>query len=161
MKKSVKVIMGMIIVLSVSICGYFIITNNVSDKNKVKGEKNSSLESNKSDKYESETEDLDKKTKEQFENTEKNNTEKKKTDVNNSGKINETSSFTKEKAVQIAEKKYGKDEDTIYSPSNNMENLNGKIGYMIQIKSKELLKQGGNGVIFTVLVTETGEIIEL
>ena len=71
------------------------------------------------------------------------------------------SKFTSKDAVNACEKKYGKDLDTIYSCSENMKNVNGEKGYLVQVKSKELMKQGGNGVAFTVLVTLSGKIIEL
>ncbi|CUQ28735.1 hypothetical protein [Clostridium baratii] len=72
-----------------------------------------------------------------------------------------SSKFTSKDAVIACEKKYGKDSDTIYSCSENMSNVNGEKGYLVQVKSKELMKQGGNGVAFTVLVTPSGKIIEL
>ena len=72
-----------------------------------------------------------------------------------------SSKFTAKDAVIACEKKYGKDLDTIYSCSENMKNVNGEKGYLVQVKSKELMKQGGNGVAFTVLVTPSGQIIEL
>lgn len=72
-----------------------------------------------------------------------------------------SSKFTSKDAVIACEKKYGEDSDTIYSCSENMSNVNGEKGYLVQVKSKELMKQGGNGVAFTVLVTTSGEIIEL
>lgn len=72
-----------------------------------------------------------------------------------------SSKFTSKDAVIACEKKYGKDSDTIYSCSENMKNVNGEKGYLVQVKSKELMKQGGNGVAFTVLVTPSGKIIEL
>lgn len=72
-----------------------------------------------------------------------------------------TSKFTAQDAINICEKKYGKDSDTIYASSENMKNINGEKGYLVQVKSKELMKQGGNGVAFTVLVTPKGQIIEL
>lgn len=72
-----------------------------------------------------------------------------------------SSKFTSNDAVIACEKKYGKDSDTIYSCSENMKNVNGEKGYLVQVKSKELMKQGGNGVAFTVLVTPSGKIIEL
>ncbi|MGL4571693.1 MAG: hypothetical protein ACRC1T_18145 [Clostridium chrysemydis] len=71
------------------------------------------------------------------------------------------SGFTKDKAISLVEKKYGKDDDTIYSSSDNIQNLNGKEGYIVQVKSKSLMKQGGTGVVFTVLVTPSGELIEM
>lgn len=72
-----------------------------------------------------------------------------------------SSKFTSKDSVIACEKKYGKDSDTIYSCSENMKNVNGEKGYLVQVKSKELMKQGGNGVAFTVLVTPSGKIIEL
>lgn len=72
-----------------------------------------------------------------------------------------TSKFTPQDAIDICEKKYGKDSDTIYASSENMKDVNGEKGYLVQVKSKELMKQGGNGVAFTVLVTPKGQIIEL
>ncbi|MBY0754446.1 hypothetical protein K5V21_03150 [Clostridium sardiniense] len=72
-----------------------------------------------------------------------------------------TSKFTPQDAINICEKKYGKDSDTIYASSENMKDVNGEKGYLVQVKSKELMKQGGNGVAFTVLVTPKGQIIEL
>ncbi|MGG7077027.1 hypothetical protein [Clostridium sardiniense] len=72
-----------------------------------------------------------------------------------------TSKFTPQNAINICEKKYGKDSDTIYASSENMKDVNGEKGYLVQVKSKELMKQGGNGVAFTVLVTPKGQIIEL
>lgn len=81
------------------------------------------------------------------------------------GKKEETkpssSKFTPQDAINICEKKYGKDSDTIYASSENMKDVNGEKGYLVQVKSKELMKQGGNGVAFTVLVTPKGQIIEL
>lgn len=72
-----------------------------------------------------------------------------------------TSKFTPQDAINICEKKYGKDSDTIYASSESMKDVNGEKGYLVQVKSKELMKQGGNGVAFTVLVTPRGQIIEL
>lgn len=72
-----------------------------------------------------------------------------------------TNKFTSKDAINICEKKYGKDSDTIYACSEEMKNVNGEKGYLVQVKSKELMKQGGNGVAFTVLVTTEGQIIEL
>lgn len=72
-----------------------------------------------------------------------------------------TSKMTSKDAISICEKKYGKDSDTIYSCSENIKDVNGEKGYLVQVKSKELMKQGGNGVAFTVLVTTSGKVIEL
>jgi hypothetical protein len=69
--------------------------------------------------------------------------------------------FTLEKAIEFCKEKYGNDVDTVYIGNENIENVNGKTGYIVQVKSKELMKQGGTGVLFTVLVCENGEIIEI
>ena len=39
--------------------------------------------------------------------------------------------------------------------------MNGNRGYLIQVLSKELINQGGMGVLFSILVTEEGDIIEI
>ncbi|MEG0855844.1 MAG: hypothetical protein RSG52_05100 [Terrisporobacter sp.] len=72
-----------------------------------------------------------------------------------------TNKFTMKEATNLCEKKYGKNSDAIYACDENVQDVNGERGYLVQVKSKELMKQGGNGVAFTVLVTLKGQIIEL
>lgn len=94
---------------------------------------------------------------------EKNKNVKSESEVSNKKEESKPSSskFTSKDAIKICENKYGKNSDTIYACGEKMKNVNGTNGYIVQVKSKELMKQGGNGVAFTVLVTPSGQIIEL
>lgn len=66
-----------------------------------------------------------------------------------------------DKAIEICEEKYGVNDDTIYSGEDKIVTIEGKEGYLIQVKSNELISQGGSGILFSVIVSEDGEITEI
>lgn len=74
----------------------------------------------------------------------------------------ETSSkLSFEEAIELCKQKYGDNEDTLYEGENKIVEIDGNRGYLIQILSKNLMEQGGTGVLFSVIVTEDGNIIEI
>ncbi len=72
-----------------------------------------------------------------------------------------SSKLSLEEAIELSKKKYGDNEDTLYEGENKIVEIDGNKGYLIQIVSKELMNQGGTGVLFSILVTEEGNIIEI
>ena len=131
-KKIIKYILIMLLVVS----GLYFAVHSLGKKSADVDSANISKQDNK--------EEYDLKSKEYKEKNKKSNT-----------------NFTLEKAIGFCKGKYGNDTDTVYVGNEEMENINGKTGYIVQVKSKELMKQGGTGVLFTVLVCENGEIIEI
>ena len=74
----------------------------------------------------------------------------------------ETSSkLSFEEAIELCKQKYGDNEDTLYEGENKIVEIDGNRGYLIQILSKNPMEQGGTGVLFSVIVTEDGNIIEI
>ena len=63
--------------------------------------------------------------------------------------------------MEFVQNKYGKDDDIIYDISDSPQDLNGKEGYIVQVKSKSMIEQGGTGVLFSLLVDKNGEITEI
>lgn len=76
-------------------------------------------------------------------------------------KAQTSSKLSLEEAIELSKKKYGDNEDTLYEGENKIVEIDGNKGYLIQIVSKELMNQGGTGVLFSILVTEEGNIIEI
>lgn len=178
MKKKNIVIIGIsIIIILLTIYGIIIFGNNYSES-----------KNNEVIKVEDgikENQDLDKadlKTKEYLENFEKNDKEynsknneyKKDSTFNASDKVEKSSAADKKndavysennfninKAIDICKSKYGNDSDIEYSTNGKIENLNGQSGYLVKVKSKSLMKSGGTGILFTVLVSSDGQVTEL
>ncbi len=72
-----------------------------------------------------------------------------------------SSKLSLEEAIELCKDKYGREEDTLYQGENKIVEVDGKTGYLIQIISKELMNQGGTGVLFSVIVSEDGSITEI
>ncbi len=66
-----------------------------------------------------------------------------------------------EEAIELCKQKYGIEEDTLYEGENKIVEIDGHRGYLIQVVSKELMNQGGTGVLFSVIVSEDGNITEI
>ena len=174
MKKKNIVIIGIsIIIILLTIYGIIIFGNNYSES-----------KNNEVIKVEDgikENQDLDKadlKTKEYLENYEKNdqeyNSKNKDSTFNESDKVEKSNAVDKKndavysennfninKAIDICKSKYGNDSDIEYSTNGRIENLNGQSGYLVKVKSKSLMKSGGTGILFTVLVSSDGQVTEL
>ena len=86
-----------------------------------------------------------------------------KKEVENKEDINKENNneFSAQKALEFVQNKYGKDDDIIYDISDSPQDLNGKEGYIVQVKSKSMIEQGGTGVLFSLLVDKNGEITEI
>lgn len=68
--------------------------------------------------------------------------------------------FTGEDAIRIAKKTYGDDEDTVYQyDSEPIYTETGK-HYRVILKSNAMMKQGGSGTLFSIIVSENGNITE-
>ena len=72
-----------------------------------------------------------------------------------------SSKLSLEQAIELCKQKYGREEDTLYEGENKIVEIDGYKGYLIQIISKELMNQGGTGVLFSVIVSEDGNITEI
>lgn len=72
----------------------------------------------------------------------------------------ESEAFSADKAIQIAENKYGNDGDTGYSVFDDLEYENGKAYYLVRLYSEEMQAAGGSGTLFLVKVFEDGTIVE-
>lgn len=108
----------------------------------------------------------DLKTKEYLDNSDKssnqhNNKNESSANEENRNDISSTDEFSINKAIEICKNKYGDDSDIEYYTNGKIENLNGKSGYLVQLKSKSLMANGGKGILFTVMVSNEGKIIEL
>ena len=167
MKKKNIVIIGIsIIIILLTIYGIIIFGNNYSES-----------KNNEVIKVEDgikENQDLDKadlKTKEYLENFEKNDKEynsknneyKKDSTFNASDKVEKSSAADKKNDAVYSENNFNinKDSDIEYSTNGKIENLNGQSGYLVKVKSKSLMKSGGTGILFTVLVSSDGQVTEL
>lgn len=68
--------------------------------------------------------------------------------------------FTGEDAIRIAKKTYGDDEDTVYQyDSEPIYTETGK-HYRVILKSNAMMKQGGSGTLFSIIVSENGNVTE-
>lgn len=72
------------------------------------------------------------------------------------------SDFTGEKAISIAEKYYNSkgDGDTYYEYNTEAESDSKGIYYTVIVKSKSMLKEGGNGTLFAIKVYDDGTVVE-
>lgn len=153
-KKKIFIIFLCFLLILVS--SYFII-----NRVKLNNVKNSKTEQfNSKDEFKKEVENKakdDSETKKYLENEQKNNLDENKEDINKEN----NNEFSAQKALEIVQNKYGKDDDIIYDISDSPQDLNGKEGYIVQVKSKSMIEQGGTGVLFSLLVDKNGEITEI
>ncbi|MDQ0149551.1 hypothetical protein ACFO6R_09180 [Eubacterium multiforme] len=164
--KNKKIWITLIVLIAISTSIYFLVLNK---NDKVLEGTKASVENNNSknvveNKLKEKTEDnLKEKSSESSKNESNKVKSNKETEKSMEKKETENSKnkFTLDDAIKVCKEKYGVDNDTIYVGNNTMENVNGKKGYLIEVKSKELMKQGGTGVAFTVLVSSNKVISEL
>lgn len=162
-KKIVIIIISFILILT----GLYFSFNKLNNTNKKQQVEQYNSEQKNKEEIKSEIENKvkdDEETK-KYLNKKTENTEDEKPTTNNkeskTNSKNKSDAFTAESALEIAENKYGKDDDIFYDVSKDIKDLNGKEGYIIQVKSKSMIKEGGNGVLFSVVVSKDGEITEL
>ena len=168
MKHNKKKIFIIFLCFSLILVSSYFIINRI----KLNNVKNSKTEQfNSKDEFKKEVENKakdDSETKKYLENEQKNNldenkesgqsiSDKSKEDINKEN----NNEFSAQKALEIVENKYGKDDDIIYDISESPQDLNGKEGYIVQVKSKSMIEQGGTGVLFSLLVDKKGEITEI